>query len=119
MLLDGVFDKMLQQFTVYFAEKETRMQSMLMCSFHERINWIETGLGIVALQYKKVGVMKANNLSEVFNKLKVLKYDKRKKENIRTISIGDVICVADQAWIITSSGFQKIPAYLWQKVNKK
>ena len=109
---------MLQTFTVYYADSQTRIQAMIMCSFNEKINWMQNGLGVVTFKFNKVCSLQANSLSQVYNKLKVLNVDKRKKKKNRTISVGDVICVQSQSWIVTSNGFQKIPWVLWEKVRK-
>jgi len=42
----------------------------------------------------------------------VLNIDKRKKKQIRTINIGDIILFDGEAWIISAFGFMKIPNIL-------
>ena len=109
---------MIQQCTIFYADKQSRIQAMLLCSFNDNIVWTQQGLGIVGIKYQCVGKILAQSLPEVYNRLKVLNITKKKGKNIRSIGIGDVICMASQSWIITTQGFQKIPQYLWNKVNK-
>lgn len=111
---------MIQQFQVYYIGKEHRIQAMMMCSFTEKINWVQKGLGIASWNYNFEKQIQANSLSQVYNLCKNLKIDKRNKKTLkqRTISVGDVICVGSQAWLVTLRGFQKIPQILWKMVNK-
>lgn len=118
MLLGGGCD-MLQEYTVFYADDQSRLQAMMLCSFNDKIVWTQQGLGIVVVKYKCVGKLIDESISQVYKRLKVLNVDKRRKKFLRSIGMGDVICVADQSWIVTTQGFQKIPDYLWNKVRKQ
>lgn len=111
---------MQQQFQVYYVDKTNRIQAMMLCSFTDRINWVQKGLGIASWNYKMNKNLTANSLSQVYNICKTITVDKKKKKQKfeRAISVGDVICVGSQAWFVTLRGFQKIPSLLWKMVNK-
>lgn len=93
---------------------------MMLCSFTNKINWVQNGLGIASWNYSLNKQLEANSLSQVYNICKSFKMDKRQKkqQKQRTISVGDVICVGSQAWLVTSRGFEKVPQILWKMVHK-
>ena len=96
---------MLQKFKVFYVDKSNRVEAIMLCSFKNRINWVENGLGIVTWSYNFSDEIEANSLSEVYNRLKKISFDKRRKINNRTIGFGDIICFEDEGWIVTSNGF--------------
>ena len=92
---------------------------MLLCSLKQHINWCEQGLKFVSWCFDKIESGNADNLNQIFKKYSTLSYDKRKKKQRRTISIGDIIILDDTSWIVSSFGFVRIPEILWNKVKKK
>lgn len=91
---------------------------MLVCSLKKRIDWCEDGLKLVSWKYNLIDTGMAENLNDIFKKHSILNVDKRKKKQIRTINIGDVICFDNEAWIVSAFGFKKIPFFLWNKIIK-
>ena len=107
----------MNNYKIFYIDKSNRIEAIMLCSFKRRINWVENGLGIVTWKYYFTRDMEAESLSEVYHKLKKLMFDKRKKVNHRPIGLGDIICVNDEFWIITTAGFQKIPEILTKKIE--
>lgn len=90
---------------------------MLVCSLKKRINWIQSGLKLVSWKYNLICEGEAEKLQEIYKKHSILNIDKRKKEQLRTINIGDIVVFDQQAWILTAFGFAKVPDILWEKIN--
>lgn len=106
------------EYEIYYVKKENRLEAMLLCSLKSKIDWCEEGLKFVSWNYEKIERGKAESLQSIFKKYSVLKYDKRRKNQFRTINMGDIILLDDTPWIISSFGFLRIPEILWKKVTK-
>lgn len=106
-------------YELYYIDKSNRIECMLICSLKNRINWLEQGLKLVTWKYDLIFNGNAENLQEIYKKHSILNIDKRKKKQLRTINIGDIIKFNDDIWILTAFGFVKVPDILWEKRNKE
>ena len=108
-----------QKYQIYFITKQYRIEAMMLCSFASRIDWVNNGLKIVSWEYQKGPLAFEKSLSDVYNNYKKISFNKKNKAVVRGINVGDVICLENEAWIITTCGFAKIPNILWDKIIKK
>lgn len=104
-------------YELYYVNKGDRLESMMICSLCRDIDWCENGMRIVSWSYNKVAGGDAGSLGDVFKKYSTLNIDRRRKKQLRTICVGDVIVLDGQAWIVTAFGFSLVPDVLWKKVN--
>ncbi len=67
--------------------------------------------------YVKVAVVQGENLDEVFRLTNTIDYDWQENEHVtparpgqpeRSTSVGDVIVLGDQAWMVDSAGFSEV-----------
>lgn len=107
-----------KDYSVYYVLPDKRLESMLVCSLRQKIDWCEDGLKIVSWSFKKVESGRALSLKDVFKKYSSLRFDKRRKQQYRTINIGDIIVFDEIPWIVSSFGFIKVPNILWEKITK-
>lgn len=107
----------MKKYELYYVDKSNRLQCMITCSFNRKIDWTQDGLKLVSWKYNLICKGQAEQLNDIFKKFSVLNIDKRKKKQIRTINIGDIILFDGEAWIISAFGFMKIPNILWNKIN--
>lgn len=105
-----------KKYKLYFVDKSSRLQAMLVCSLRRRIDWCEDGLKLVTWNYNCVGQGEAENLNQIFKKYSKLNIDKRKKKQTRTINLADIIYFDGEAWIVFAFGFKRIPDILWKKI---
>ena len=105
------------KYEIYYVSKENRLESMMTCSLSGSMDWCENGLKIVSWAYNKVASGKADNINDVFKKYLVLNIDRRKKKQMRTICIGDVIVFDGTPWLVTGFGFSSIPDILWKMIT--
>ena len=101
---------------IYYADKASRIESMLVCSLRKSIDWCEEGLRIVTWKYNIVGRGKAESLNDVFRHYSILNIDRRRKKQTRTVNIGDIIVFDEEPWIVTAFGFLRIPDILAEKI---
>ena len=106
----------MKAYALYYVDDANRMESMLVCSLQRNIDWCENGLRIVSWKYNLVGRGSAESLNDVFRHYSVLNIDKRRKKQMRTINIGDIIVFDEEAWIVSAFGFLKIPELLSEKI---
>lgn len=106
------------QYEIYYIDKKNRLEAMLVCSLKSRINWYEEGLKMVSWSYHKIESGQSDSLKDIFKKYSVLRYDKRRKKQFRTMSIGDIIFFDDKVWIVSSFGFIKVPDIIWEHLLK-
>lgn len=109
----------MKKYEIYFIDKQNRLQSMLVCSLRRKIDWCEDGLKFVSWKYNFITSGNAENINDVFKKYSILNIDHRKKKQIRSINLGDIIVFDDTPWIVSAFGFSKIPDILWQKFFNK
>lgn len=107
------------KYEIYYVDKKSRIECMLIFSLMKKIDWCEDGLKIVTWEYTKIAEGNADNLNQIFKKHSILNIDHRKKKQTRSINIGDIIFFDEEPWIISSFGFRKIPDILWKKIYKK
>ena len=107
---------MMNWYELYYVAKVNRLESMITCSLNSSINWCEDGLRIVSWSYNMVASGKSESIEDVFRKYSHLNIDRRRKKQIRSICIGDVIVFDGVPWIVTGFGFSQIPDFLWKKV---
>jgi len=105
-------------YEVYFINKANRIECMLLCALKRHINWYESGLRIVSWKYKKVHSGASETINDVFNKHSRLEFDGRRKVQLRTIGIGDVIVFNGNPYIIGAFGFLEVPMLLWERIAK-
>lgn len=106
------------EYEIYYIDKSNRLEAMLLCSLKSKINWCEEGLKMVSWIYHKIEKGKDKSLKDIFKKYSILRYDKRRKKQFRTMNIGDVIIFDDKVWIVSSFGFTQIPEIIWERVIK-
>lgn len=106
----------MKNYELFYVDKSNRIECMLVCSLKKRIDWCEDGLKLASWKYELISKGKADNLNEIFKKHANLNIDHRRKKQIRTINIGDIIFFDGEAWIISAFGFVKVPQFLWKKV---
>ena len=106
----------MKKYELYYVDKSNRLECMLTCSLKKQIDWAEDGLKLVSWKYNLICKGEADNLNDIFKKFSVLNIDKRKKTQLRTINIGDVIIFDGIIWIVSAFGFVKVPNILWNRV---
>lgn len=106
----------MKDYAIYYVDEENRIECMLTCSLKNRIDWCEEGLKIVTWKYNLVARGKAENLNGIFRHYSELNIDKRRKKQIRTMNIGDIIKFDGEAWIVSAFGFVRIPDILVAKL---
>lgn len=106
------------QYEIYYIDKDNRLEAMLLFSLKSKINWCEEGLKLVSWKYNKIEKGQDKNLQSIFKKYSILRFDKRRKKQFRTINIGDIILFDDKVWIVSSFGFAQIPDIIWDKMVK-
>lgn len=109
----------MKKYEIYYVNKENRIECMLIFSLMKKIDWCEQGLKIVDWKYNKITSGDAENLNQIFKKHSILNIDHRKKKQLRSINIGDIIFFDEEPYIISSFGFRRIPNILWEKIIKK
>ena len=105
-------------YEVYFINKSNRIECMLVCTLKRNIDWYESGLRIVSWKYKKTHSGNAQSLNEIFNRHSRIEFDKRRKVQLRTIGIGDIILFNDIPYIVSAFGFVQVPDVLWERIIK-
>lgn len=106
----------MKKYELYFVDKSNRLECMIVCSLRKKIDWIEDGLKLVSWKYNLIDKGEANNINDIFKKYSVLNIDKRKKKQLRTINIGDIIIFDGIVWIVSAFGFIRVPDILWNKI---
>lgn len=107
----------MKSYSVYYISKENRLDAMMACSMHSDIDWCEEGLKFASWTYMKVAGGESESLSDVFKRFSTLNIDRRRKNQIRAMCLGDVILFDDEPWIVSGFGFAKVPMCLWAKAN--
>lgn len=107
------------KYELYYICPENRVECMVICALNNKINWCEDGLRILSWEFKYIYSGEAESLNSIFKKHSKIIIDKRRKENIRSINIGDVILLDNTPWIISSFGFIRIPDILFEKLKLK
>lgn len=105
-------------YEVYFISKANRIECMLLCALKRRIDWCESGLRIVSWKYKKVHNGVSETINDAFNRHSRLEFDGRRKIQLRTIGIGDIIVFNGNPYIIGAFGFLEVPMLLWERIAK-
>jgi hypothetical protein len=103
------------KYQLFYVDKQNRIECMLVCSLKQRINWIEDGLKLVSWKYNLISEGEAASLQEIYKKHSILNIDKRKKNQLRTINIGDIVVFDGRVWILSAFGFTIVPEVLWEK----
>jgi len=106
----------MKSYRLYYVDNANRMECMLTCSLNRSIDWCENGLKIVTWKYNMVGHGQAESLNAVFRHYSVLSIDKRKKRQMRTVNIGDIIVFDEEPWIVSAFGFIRVPDILAKKI---
>ena len=106
------------EYEIFYIDKKNRFEAMLLCSLRSKIDWCEDGLKMVSWTYKRIESGNENSLKNIFKKYSVLRYDKRRKKQFRTMNIGDVIIFDDKIWIVSSFGFTQVPEIIWKRIEK-
>ncbi len=104
------------KYRAYYVADENRLEAMLVCSLNHRINWCEDGLKLVSWRYNLVDEGDAGDINEVFRKKTALQIDHRRKKQIRSMSLGDIIVFDEVPWIVGAFGFFRIPDILFEQV---
>jgi hypothetical protein len=104
---------------IYYIDLENKLEATMTISFKSRIDWLEEGLSILSWKYHFISESETDDLKE--NYLKFRKWrgnSKSKKCGHSSMSIGDIVEISDgTAWIVVSSGWQRIPRALYEKIN--
>jgi hypothetical protein len=104
---------------IFYIDRENKLEATMTISFKSRIDWLEEGLSLLSWKYHFVSESETDDLK--MNYLQFRKWkgnSKSKKSGHLSISIGDIIEIGDgTAWIVVSSGWQKIPKALYEKIN--
>lgn len=106
----------MKAYRIYYIDNANRLECMLICSLKKSIDWCEAGLRIVSWKYNMIGQGRAESLNDVFQHYSVLNIDKRRKKQVRTVSIGDIIVFDEEAWIVSAFGFLRVPGILAEKI---
>ena len=114
--LKRVLFKAMKTYSIYYVDDANRMESMLVCSLKKNIDWCEDGLRVVTWKYHIIGRGHAESLNDVFRHYSVLNIDRRRKKQLRTVNIGDIIVFDDEAWIVSAFGFLRVPSILAEKI---
>ena len=105
---------------IFYVDKSSRLEAMMTISFRNKINWIEEGLSILSWNYCFVSDTDINDLKEVYSFFRKWKGNKLSKDCGHCgISLGDIILLENQAWMVVGAGFQKIPSVLFEKIKLK
>ena len=107
------------KYELYYIDQKNRVQAMLICALKQRVNWCEEGLKFASWIFKSIEKGEAENLREIYKKHSILQYDRRRKNQLRTISVGDIIVFDGEPWMVSTFGFIKVPNILWEKANIK
>ena len=103
---------------IFYIDKTSRLEAMMTISFRNKINWVEEGLSILSWNYSFISDTEFNDLKEVYSFFRKWKGNKLSKEcGHCSISLGDIILLENQAWMVVGAGFQKIPSVLFEKIN--
>lgn len=106
----------MNRYELYYVDRQYRLESMMVCSLKNEIDWCEDGLKAITWKYNMVACGKADSLEDVFKRHSALNIDKRRKKQIRTIGMGDVIVFNDEPWMVSAFGFSLVPHFLWEKI---
>ena len=106
----------MKDYTLYYVDGENRLECMLVCSLNHGIDWCENGLRIVSWRYNAVAKGRAETLDDVFRHYSVLRIDRRRNRQMRTVSIGDIIVFDGEPWIVSAFGFAKVPEILAKRI---
>jgi hypothetical protein len=106
----------MKTYSIYYVDDANRMVSMLVCSLKKNIDWCEDGLRVVTWKYNIIGRGRAESLNDVFRHYSVLNIDRRRKKQLRTVHIGDIIVFDDDAWIVSAFWFLRVPSILAEKI---
>lgn len=105
---------------IFYIDKSSRLEAMMTISFRNKINWLEEGLSILSWNYCFVSDTDINDLKEVYSYFRKWKGNKLSKDCGHCgISLGDIILLENQAWVVVGAGFQKIPSVLFEKIKLK
>jgi hypothetical protein len=106
----------MKTYSIYYVDDANRIESMLVCSLKKNIDWCEDGLRVVTWKYNIIGRGRAESLNDVFRHYSVLNIDRRRKKQLRTVNIGDIIVFDDDVWIVSAFGFLRVPSILAEKI---
>lgn len=104
--------------TAYLVDNKFRSEAMMLFSFCKDIDWSENGLCIASWSYKRGGYCTTSSLSSSFRRFNNFMRTASGAGFQRSMSIGDIICVEDEPWIVTGSGFKRVPSLLWRHIDK-
>jgi len=104
------------KYSAYYVADENRLEAMLVCSLNHRIDWCEDGMKLVTWKYNLVDEGEADDINEVFRRKSELRIDRRRKRQVRSINLGDIIVFDGVPWIVGAFGFFRIPDILFEQV---
>lgn len=103
---------------IYYVDKKSRLEAMMTISFRSKLNWLEEGLSILSWNYCFVSESDLSDLKEIYSYFKKWKGNSNsKKIGHCGISLGDIIFLENEAWMVVGIGFQKIPNALLEKIS--
>lgn len=104
---------------VYYVDHTNFQEAMLTFAFRSKVDWLEEGMSIASWQYTKVASLDAVQLPDVVKYLHTWNGNpKSKVAGHRVVSVGDVIVVGSNAWMVLGRGWALIPNVLWKRVKK-
>ena len=105
-------------FQVYYVCDDDRVDAIKTFSINKRFRWTEQGIAMASWEYKKMGDVEKETLSEVKKQFSELRFDKKKRTFQRTINIGDVVTWENGVYVFTLIGWLKVPDIVWEKTKK-
>ena len=107
------------RFQVYYVCDEDRIDAIKTFSIIKRFRWVEQGIAMASWEYRKIGEVDKESISEVKKQYSELTFDKRRRTFQRTINIGDVVICGNEACVFTPVGWLRVPEIVWEKTKKK
>ena len=105
---------------IYYVQKPYFKEAIRTFAFRNKINWLEEGMSVLSWKYNKVSNTDVSELNKIYSNYRA--WDGNKSSRIaghRSISIGDIIVVGNNARIVIGGGFEIIPDIVWKKIIKE
>lgn len=104
---------------VFYVDRGSLREAVMTFSFRKTVNWLEEGMSLMSWKYHLVAYTPEYDLERIYRIFK--KWDGNAKSlaaGHRGITIGDIVLIGENPYLLIGGGWSIVPASIWSRIQK-